>query len=184
MKLPLTVGDKSQDPTDYVRWSNEGSLLPAWRARSEEAAQLIPRCASVLDLGAGRMTLRELLDPTNEYTPADLVRRCDDCLVVNLNQHELPSGSYDVVTVLGVLEYVIDPAWLLRGIAVTAPRLILSYFAYDGVGLSDRIANGWLNALSHQELMSLLTATGWQLVISLSLPKGELLLSCRLACDD
>lgn len=171
----------AQDPTDRCRWSVEANLLPAWRTRSEIAARLIPPGLSVLDLGAGRMALRDLLPPSNSYVPADLVARSDDCLVVNLNQGELPTGHYDVVVVLGVLEYMRDPMWLLRSTARVASRLVLSYFTYDGGGASDRRANGWLNSLSQSELISGLADAGWQPVVTQTFPNGETLVSCRLA---
>jgi hypothetical protein len=164
--------------TDFARWSENTNLLPEWRGRSELASGLIPTGASVLDLGAGAMTLRDFLDPSNHYVPCDIVSRCDGCLVADLNSGEFPTGKFDVVVALGLFEYIHELRPLLEKIAQRSARLVFSYTVLASDSVAIREQAGWLSHHTESELQSALTATGWEPQYTRTISDGQLLMTC------
>ena len=114
----------------------------------------------VLDVGAGAMTLESVLPPGSQYTPADVVARREGCLVVDLNRQQFPPGQYDVVSFLGVLEYIHDPRWPLRKAAEAAPSLIVSYCTDISGDLAYRRGLGWVNEFTALQFEALLGEAG------------------------
>src|SRR5438552_7998724 len=107
-RAELTARLMRERGTDTQRWAQLESLATQWDARAAMAAEWIAPGSRVLDIGAGAMALGSLLKPGCVYQPADVVERRPGCFVVDLNRREFPEGRYDVVTFLGVLEYVHD----------------------------------------------------------------------------
>lgn len=150
--------------TDLARWSDSANLATQWDGRAKIAGALIGAAARrVLDIGAGAMTLRSFLPATCAYVPADVAKRSDDCLVIDLNQQQLPPGEFDFVTFLGVLEYIHDPAWPLRAAAKAAPGLIVSYCTNNSGDTAYRRGLGWVNDFTETEFEALLAETGWRI---------------------
>src|SRR5690606_6161085 len=100
--------------TDAERWARPDNLDVSWERLPLAAAPLIPPGARVLDLGAGREALERHLPADAVYVPADVVARTPRTVVVDVNAGEFPEGTYDVVVMLGLLEYVHDVPALLR----------------------------------------------------------------------
>ncbi len=148
--------------TDLSRWAQPENLATQWDARAELAAQQIGGGQSVLDIGAGAMTLGRLLPPGSRYTPADVVKRREGCLVADLNRREFPDGTYDWVTFLGVLEYVHDVPWALERAAQAAPRLLATYCTHIGADVVIRRGMGWVNDFTHEAVVGLLAGAGWR----------------------
>jgi len=152
--------------TDLERWSNPAQLEAAWDKRAEIAAQFIPAGARVLDIGCGRMALERFLPLGCHYQPCDIVSRDERTLVCNLNQEAPPAAALaecDRVTMLGVLEYLYDPAKTLQLLARSGKPLLLSYCATDlGTGL-DRRGLGWVNDFSIADLKRLFTDAGFNI---------------------
>ena len=95
--------------TDAERWSRRESLSPRWGYRAGLAAQMISAYSRVLDIGCGAMDLECALPEGCAYQPCDLVARDERTIVCDLNRGEFPEASQaDVVTMLGVLEYVLS----------------------------------------------------------------------------
>jgi hypothetical protein len=150
--------------TDLARWSDGANLATQWDGRAEIAGRLIgPAARRVLDLGAGAMALRSFLPEACVYLPADVAKRSDDCLVIDLNQQQFPDGDFDVVTFLGVLEYIHDPAWPLRMAAKAAPGLVVSYCTNSSGDTAYRRGLGWVNDFTEAEFEALLAETGWRI---------------------
>ena len=147
--------------TDKARWSDPAQLEAAWNARAQQTAFYIPIGAHVLDLGCGAMALEKFLPPGCVYQPCDLVARDQRTIVCDFNKGEFPqAGSADIVTMLGVLEYIFDaPAFLARLAALKRP-VVMSYCAADLAPL-DRQALGWVNAFTVSELAILLQRAGF-----------------------
>lgn len=149
--------------TDYERWSDPRNLEAAWNARAARAAQLfVPEGSTVLDLGCGAMALESFLPPGCAYLPCDLVARDARTQVCDFNRGEMPEArGADLVTLLGVLEYVHDlPAFLGRLRGCNLP-LVLSYCPTDMAHL-DRRALGWVNDLTVQDLARHLVEAGFE----------------------
>ena len=161
-RIALTEELIARKGTDKARWARPDSLATQWDSRAKIAADLIgPGAPRVLDIGAGAMALTGFLPPQAAYVPADVARRSDDCHVVDLNAGEFPPGAYDVVSFLGVLEYIHDPAWPLRKATEAAPLLIVSYCTETGQNTAYRRGLGWVNDFTRDGFEALLRANGW-----------------------
>lgn len=151
--------------TDTARWAQTQSLATQWDARAQRAAAHIPAGARVLDIGCGAMALRGCLSAGCTYTPCDVVEREPGAQVADLNCKEFPPGEYDWITLLGVLEYIHDPAWPLQQARAAAPHLLLTYCCDTtaGAALSQRRGMGWVNELDAPGMRALLAQCGWRI---------------------
>jgi hypothetical protein len=169
--------------TDLARWADAGNLATQWDARAALAAQWIPAGATVLDLGCGAMALANLLKPGCVYWPADVVERRPGAFVVDLNRDEFPSGAYDWVTFLGVLEYLHEPLLSLRKAWQAAPRLIATYCTLVGDGVMVRRGMGWVNDMTEAQFGDLLRQAGWRIVHRREVKRGPSNLQLMFVCD-
>jgi hypothetical protein len=165
--------------SDGARWANPQELVAGAGERAQAAAQHIRPGSRVLDLGAGAMALKSCLPEGCHYTPADLLARSADCLVIDLNQQQFPAGNYDVVVLLDVLEYIHDAPSLLRRCRQSASRLILTYHPRQEESLDQRRQRGWFNDFDLAELTAILGQSNW--TIDSQSPLGDALL---LDCGD
>ncbi|HEY8002896.1 MAG TPA: methyltransferase domain-containing protein [Phenylobacterium sp.] len=154
----------SAEETDVDRWSKAESFAPEWAVRARLAAQLVPAYARVLDIGAGAMDLERVLPEGCRYQPCDLVRRDERTIVCDLNRGQFPDGvEADVVTMLGVLEYIKEPLGLLRRIRALNLPLVCSYSITDRRPQLDRASQGWINAFDFASLQALMQQAGFRL---------------------
>jgi hypothetical protein len=152
------------EETDVQRWSRRDSLLPQWGQRATLAAQMAPAYARVLDLGCGAMDLERALPQGCVYQPCDLVRRDERTIVCDLNRGEFPTGvQADIVTLLGVLEYIKDPLALLKKVRALGCPLVCSYSITDRRPQLDRAGQGWINSFDAQGLEALMRQAGFRL---------------------
>jgi hypothetical protein len=153
--------------TDIERWQDTRNLDPVWEPRAVLAARMIPAGSHVLDLGAGAQTLKMLLPPGCRYTPSDVVARTPDTLVADLNRAEFPAGRYDVVTALGVLEFIHRPDLLFPKMRQAGPTAIVSYC--PGLGnsnLESRFSREFVNSFTLDELRRIISDAGWVITAS------------------
>ena len=140
---------------DDRRWVD---VTDRWPGRLRAAASLIHPGESVLDIGAGAEGLKARLDPSCPYTPADQHQRTPDTVIVDLEHPITVIGPFDVVALLGVLEYVADPLTALRNCRDLARHLVVSY-APRGSGSRGR--NGWRNCMTRIEVEALFVQAGF-----------------------
>ncbi len=171
-RAELTERLMREGGTDTDRWAQIGNLATQWDARAALAARHIAAGARVLDVGAGAMALGALLPPGCAYQPADVVARRPGCFVADLNRREFPPGEYDVVTFLGVLEYVHDLEWPLARAHAAAPRLIATYCTDIGADPRLRRGMGWVNDLSADAFAAALARNGWTVEQVLEVKRG------------
>ena len=151
--------------SDRARWSNAASHRPEWETRAALAAKWIAPRSRVLDLGCGRMRLRDMLPPGCIYTPADLEPLSPGVQKVDLNRREFPNGSYDYVVLLGVLGYLHEPAAVLHRARAHADRLIVSYKVAKKRGrktLQRRWRDGYFNDFDDRMLADVFAESGWE----------------------
>jgi hypothetical protein len=162
--------------TDRERWSDPGRLEPAWDARAGFAARFIPAGVRVLDLGCGAMALERHLPVGCTYVPADLVARDARTLECELNAARYPEGDWDVIVLLGVLEYVFEPLALLRWLRAQDAPALLSYCPTELTGAADRAALGWVNDFSTAALTALIGQAGLAVTLSERVDAHQILL--------
>jgi hypothetical protein len=182
-RAKLTERLMRERATDTARWAEVGNLATQWDARAAQAAEHIPAGSSVLDVGAGAMALEALLKPGCTYQPADVVERRPGCFVADLNRGEFPPGRYDVVTFLGVLEYVHDIDWPLARAARAAPRLIVTYCADIGADPALRRGMGWVNDLPADRFRERLGSAGWTIDTSFEVKRGPSNIQSMYVCS-
>ena len=158
-----TQGLIAEKGSDFARWSNAASLAAGWSKRAAKAAKLIEPDSIVLDIGAGSMAFGSWLPDGCKYIPADIVSRSEGCLVVDLNAGEFPDVRADVVSMLGVLEYLHDPATVLAKASKSHPTLIVSYVTRWHGTESYRRGLGWVNDFTKSGILGLLSNSGWQI---------------------
>ncbi len=149
--------------TDVRRWQSTENLSPAWDARTERMAKMIPAGSSVLEFGAGRRVLAQHLPESCRYTPSDLTDRGQGTLICDLNGPSLPHfPAHDVAVFSGVLEYVQDVPRLLKHLATSCGSILASYAVTDPLhSQASRRANGWLNDYSTDEFRQLFVDAGY-----------------------
>ena len=144
----------AEEQTDVLRWADHRQLEAAWNVRAMFASQFIPDGSHVFDIGCGAMAIEGFLPKSCTYVPCDVVRRDARTIVCDLNLDELPIAATecDRITMLGVLEYLYDPAKFLQQLQHNGKSAILSYCPTDWTQHLDRRALGWVNDLSLKEL--------------------------------
>ena len=165
--------------TDRARWSDPAALEPAWDARAELAAHFIPAGAHVLDLGCGIMSLQRFLPHGCSYQGCDLVARDPQTIVCDFNMGGFPTEAAidaDIISVLGVLEYVSDAEAFFTHLRSANCDVVLSYCAADLSGSIDRASLGWINHFSFLDLASLLDRHGFRIVTSLRVDSLQVLM--------
>ncbi len=165
--------------TDRARWSDPAALESAWDARAELAAQFIPAGACVLDLGCGKMSLQRFLPYGCSYRGCDLVARDAQTIVCDFNAGQFPTeaaAEADIVTMLGVLEYVTDVETFFAHLKSSRRDVVLSYCATDLSGSVDRASLGWLTHFSLLDLAELFDRHGFRIVSSLPVDSLQILM--------
>ena len=151
--------------SDRARWSNPASHSAEWESRAALAARLIAPGSKVLDLGCGKMRLREVLPPGCTYVPADLEPLSPGVQRVDLNRGEFPTGRYDYVVLLGVLGYLHDPVAVLRRARDHGDHLIASYRIAKERSLrtkQQRWRDGYFNDFDDRMLAEVFAESGWK----------------------
>jgi hypothetical protein len=155
--------------TDRNRWSDPASLEAAWDGRAELAAQFISAGTKVLDLGCGKMALQRYLPFGCAYQGCDLVARDAQTVVCDFNAGQFPTAQAagaDLITMLGVLEYVTDVEAFFTHLASSKRDVVLSYCATDLTGSVDRPSLGWLTHFSFLDLAELFARHGFGIAAS------------------
>ncbi len=143
------------------RERNLGAAVGCWPERLRAAWELfraqLPAQAPALtvgDYGGGRQDLRALLPEGWNYTPYDHLPRTPETVVCDFNEDPLPAARHDVIFCLGVLEYLDDPARLLRHAFEHADWVVFSCF--QGWKPWRAWREGWRGRLSRRALARVL----------------------------
>lgn len=155
--------------TDFDRWSDSRQLEAAWEARAKYASNFIPAGIAILDIGCGAMKLECYLPYGTHYVPADVVRRDDRTVVLDLNEGPLPAShlaAADLIVMLGVWEYLYRPEVVLAAFAAGGKPILCSYCPTDAGVPLDRRALGWVNDYTLSEFTGLAERNGYQVALS------------------
>lgn len=135
-----------------------------WKIRIRKMSEFIEPDCSVVDLGCGRMWLKNYLPQTVKYFPVDYKYRGADCIVQDFNQLQYPDVDADTAFVSGCLEYIDEPRWFVSEICRNQTMCVLSYctteyFPDEMV----RMKKAWVNSLSETQVISLFKDFGFAL---------------------
>jgi hypothetical protein len=137
----------------------------AWEGRASRAGAWLEGHAAVVDLGCGTMLLERHLAPGVRYHPVDIVRRDQRTTVCDLNGAPAPSFDASAVACLGLLEYLFDPAAVLRQLAAAYTVCVISYCPTDAPSpLMPRRAHGWVNDYSKAGIEAVFLQAAWRVV--------------------
>lgn len=141
--------------SDTGRWASMKELLHGWDERTEILATLVRPGESVLEFGAGRKVLRDLLPTGSSYIASDVVDRGPDTFICDLNDRPLPVfPRADVAVLGGVLEYLADPVAVLRHLADQGFAVVLSYADIgEFPNVYSRRRQGWISDLHADALL-------------------------------
>lgn len=145
----------NKGPVDFqfVEAASEGTDTMMWRRRTIAIRKLLgDNIHSVIDVGAGSMSLGRLLNPEVRYYPVDYERHCDETLVCDLNAYQFPDIKADAAVLAGILEYLNDVDWLFDTLAERVSVIVLSYKASEGYSSDELITK-----LRHRGFI----LTGW-----------------------
>ncbi|MDD9910441.1 MAG: hypothetical protein OXR62_12210 [Ahrensia sp.] len=152
--------------SDEKRWGAQSSYDDSWDARAEMAATFMRQSRCVLDLGAGKMGLRRYLEPGCDYQPADLAPLVSNALRIDLNTDPVPTGRWDTVSMLGVMEYLFSPQEVLVKIRAATNHLVFSYgvMTHNVSSVKQwRRDHGFATNLNEEELRSMISSSSFRI---------------------
>lgn len=153
------ISDKNKVVINNTRWLAVNNLSKSWDSRTKLIADLIEPDKSVIEFGAGRMILRDMLPPSCIYTPSDLYNRGEGTLVIDLNGKDYPElGIFDIAVFSGVLEYIIDLKRLIKYISNSSRKIIASYAVYE---LNEHNRNNWVNSYTSEQFLDIFSMAGY-----------------------
>jgi hypothetical protein len=136
-------------------WRDVEYFDDSWINRTRMMADFLPPNVSVMDLGCGKMWLKDI-HPISEYIPVDYCDRGPGTLLCDFNKKEFPNKSVDYSFVAGCLEYLENPEWFISEIARASKVCIISYCATDNIAdLKRRRQFCWANDLSRADIIRL-----------------------------
>ena len=150
--------------TDVHRWSNPNNFEPNWEGRSLMASDFINSGSVVMDIGCGMMSLERHLPLGCKYMPIDIVARDHRTIICDLNKDVLPlqaSAEADVITMLGVFEYIYDVDSVFKQLYNARKIIICSYCGRERNPNFDRKSNGWVNDFETNEFLELAIKNGF-----------------------
>jgi len=174
-------------PDSAEMWQrNLGTKLLQWPARARKAAEWIDRIIpcpqehpTLVDLGCGHQTLRELIPARFTYTPVDNLARTPDVQVYDL-EHERPDQHFSVAVSLGLLEYLDHLESFLDWVATHAGSYL---FSYNDCSDPERLRRQhWKCRWSFDRIVDFLRQRGGRVLRAEDLGKREML--CALTFDN
>lgn len=137
-------------------WKDIEYFDESWKYRIEFMSTSIKPGSSILDLGCGKMWLKDYLPENCTYIPVDYTPRGPDCRIYDFNKYQFPQIQVDTAFISGCLEYIFDVDWFIDNICLFSNQCILSYCTTDQTkDLTIRNKRLWVNHLSSSELISL-----------------------------
>ena len=129
---------------------------------------MVPDNASILEIGVGAGAFRALVAGRHSYLGTDLAPLDPETLALDLDLDPLPAGTFDVVVMLGVLEYLHAPEQALRKARASGRRALFSYCCLKARAdrtqiVRKRRERRWINDWSRDELIDNAERAGWRL---------------------
>jgi hypothetical protein len=163
-------------------WSAIEYFDPSWSNRIKTMAQYITPGKSVLDLGCGKMWVRNYIQPS-AYYPVDYADRGLGTIVCDFNKKEFPAENADIAFVSGAMEYVTDAKWFISCIAKRCDECVISYcLLEDFPSPAFRRKQAWVNDYSRDEIVKMFSDAGLTLVAeNNTIPKNRIFHFVKIA---
>ncbi len=145
-------------------WPGPMVIEPAFARRRARmtAARSVPEGSVVLDLGCCMPAFRHMLPQGCRYIGSDFVARFEGCRAADYHNGELPDAAgATLVTVLGLLEYLMDVPGFLARLRGLARPVIATYHARDDTPDVDRTALGWQSHLNRTDFLAACRSAGF-----------------------
>lgn len=148
-------------------WKEIEYFNEEWKNRIQVMAGLITKDEkSILDLGCGKMWLKEYLSPNITYFGCDYKDRGNETLICDFNKKQFPNQNVDVCFISGCLEYIDDVDWFLEQVSKASNSIIVSYCPTDYFpDISDRKTRAWVNHMNISQLVNKITKLGFYLEV-------------------
>src|SRR6185312_321821 len=156
--------DKSMSVASQNRdhWAVESNFRPNWSKRAARAAVFIKPGSVVCDIGCGpTMVLQQYLPKGCSYLPCDMKAWNETIEVCDINIEVLPAKSLaqcDIAVLLGVLEYLDDPARTLSALSTHAEAIVFSYHPREYGPPRTAL---WRNSLSYRDVTEMVQKAGY-----------------------
>jgi len=159
-----TKSRKAQRTFGLNRWETTNSLKSDWDGRTKIMSKYIVDNTKVIEFGAGRLVLSNLIPKNCVYTPSDIVDRGKGTIVLDLNKSPLLMfDHYDYAVFSGVLEYVNNVPLLIKHLSEYIDSFILSYATVGKYNTRNKKRNGWVNNYSEKEIIQILEQNNYVL---------------------
>ena len=104
------------------------------------------------------------------FVGADLNPLDDQTLAMDLDNDPLPAGEFDIIVLMGVLEYLHNLPAVAEKLRAGATSLLVSYCSIPGDRASDAVVaarreRGWVNDLTVPEFRNLFSAAPFKLAL-------------------
>ncbi|WAC60331.1 capsular polysaccharide synthesis protein [Brevundimonas sp. SL130] len=134
---------------DRQKWGAASSYNPQWAERAQLAANFVADGERVLEVGVGGGAFRDLIVGRCPWVGTDLQPVLPAVQSLNVESDELPAGPWDVVVMLGVLEYIHDTSGVLAKLFGAGSKLVMTYcLPRNGDVAQVRRSRGWVNDLT------------------------------------
>lgn len=150
-------------------WQDIEYFNPDWKGRIENMSKFVTKGSTLVDLGCGKMWLKEFVTKEEVYIPVDYIKRSNDTIVCDFNKHQYPKVNADTAFISGCLEYILDYKWFVAKLGANHKKCILSYCLIENFpDKSQRIKKTWVNHLNETQICNLFKKNGFKLVNKVS----------------
>lgn len=147
-----------------TEWKDIEHFDEYWKLRIALMAKYVTPCQSVIDLGCGKMWLREYLAKDNTYIPVDYTERGEGTIICDFNKYQYPPYTANIAFVSGCLEYVKNYCWFINQISTSVSSCVISYCTIDRFpDMYQRRKCGWVNSLSKKKLINIFSKNSMKL---------------------
>lgn len=173
VKYLLAMGIKEENILSYqlffperIHWSDleYSTIWGTHMGRVKEIADWIPtEVKSVADYGAGKLSLKEFLNPAVLYYPIDYIKRSEETIVCDFDKDNFPDIKTDVSVCTATLVFIERVEELLEHICShTFRTIILSYVTWEAFSnTAGRRVSGYINDFTEDNIQQMLLKHGF-----------------------
>jgi Methyltransferase domain len=151
--------------TKERNWQDIEYFRENWKERIRYMSRFIEPGSFVMDLGCGKMWLREFLPSGTTYIPVDYCMRSPETIVADFNKSQFPQTDADIMFISGCLEYIDNPEWFIKQVtAHCRQKVLLSYCLLEThPGIKKRKELSWKNHLEADQIKGQFESAGFTL---------------------